>query len=248
MKIRVIRPASKRNIDPELMAHSAEVTRRCASPGTEVETVFLDSNPHSGPMKGNANEARIMSSAPHVVHEVVRAEKEGFDGVFLTGEYDVGAEIARHLVKIPVVDIGTVTARFAPLLGDRVGMLVIEDSVKPYARKLLRRWGLDHTIASMQGWNIPLSDAWARRGEVKARTLEICRRAIEQDEAEVILPFCAVFMPFIVAPKEIEAEIGIPVLDTIAIGLATTELFVRLGLRASPRAYPPTPPAVWGES
>ena len=44
------------------------------------------------------------------------------------GEYDVGAEIARHLVSIPVIDVGSTSVRFAPLLGDRAVMLVTQDS------------------------------------------------------------------------------------------------------------------------
>jgi len=177
---------------------------------------------------------------------VVKAEREGWDAVFLTGEYDVGAEVARHMVNIPVVDIGTVSARFAPLLGDRVCMLVVEDSLRSYARKLIGRWGLVGTIAAMRAWNIPLAESWQRRGEVKARTLAICREAVEQDDANVILPFCAVYMPFLTDPREIEDAVGVPVLISFFIGTTTTEMFVSLGLRKNQKVYPDTPPAVWG--
>lgn len=247
MRIKVIRPASKQNTDPEFMALSADITRGYGSAGTQIETAFLDSGAHAGPMAGHINEARIMSGARHVVHEVIQAEKDGWNAVFLTGEYDVGAEIARHMVKIPVVDIGTVSARFAPLLGDRVGMLVVEDSLRPYTRKLLRRWGLADSIAAMKTWDIPLSQVWPRRGEVRARTLAICREAMQEHDINVILPFCAVFMPYIVRPEDIEDEIGIPVLNTVAIGIKTTEMFISLGIRKNQKVYPDTPHTVWGE-
>jgi Asp/Glu/hydantoin racemase len=229
------------------MALSARITAGYASPGTVIETAFLDSGAHAGPMAGHINEARIMAGAPHVVREVIRAEKEGWDAVFLTGEYDVGAEIARHMVRIPVVDIGTVSARFAPLLGDRVGMLVVEDSLRSYARKLLGRWRLTESVAAMGAWNIPLYESWARRAEVKARTIEVCRELMAAHDVNVILPFCAVFTPFLAAPEEIEDALGIPVLNTVAIGIRTTEMFVSLKLRKNQRVYPDTPYAVWGE-
>jgi Asp/Glu/hydantoin racemase len=247
MRIKVIRPGSKQNTDPGFMEHSSKVTATYASPGTEVETVFLDAGAHGGPMTGHINEARVMSAAKYVIHEVIKAEKEGWDAVFLTGEYDVGAEIARHMVNIPVVDIGTVSARFAPLLGDRVGMLVVEDSFKPYTRKLLRRWALSDSIVTMKSWNIPLYEVWERRKEVKDLTVRICKEAMEKDDINVVLSFCTVFMPFILPPEELEDEIGIPVLNTVALGLKTTEMFVSMKVRKNRKVYPDTPRAVWGE-
>jgi Asp/Glu/hydantoin racemase len=247
VRIKVIRPASRQNTDPEFMALSARIAAGYGSPGTEIDTVFLDAGAHGGPMAGHINEARIMAGARHVVHEVVKAEREGWDAVFLTGEYDVGAEIARHLVRIPVVDIGTVAARFAPLVGDRVGMLVVERSLLSYTRKLLARWRLADAVAAMATWEIPLYESWPRRGEVKARTIEICRALMAAHDVDVILPFCAVFVPFLANPREIEDAIGIPVLDTVAVGIRTTEMFVSLGIRKNQKTHPDTPPEVWGE-
>lgn len=246
MRIRVIRPGSKQNTDPEFMKHSAEVTRSYASPGVEVDTVFLDGTRHSGPMLGSLNEARAMSSAQHVVAEVIRAEKEGFDAAYLTGEYDVGAEISRHLVDIPVIDSGTVTARFAPLLGDRICLLAVEDSVLPFTRKLLRRWGVEDSVTTMRPWNIPLAELWPRRSEVKELTLRLCRDAMERDDVNVILPFCTVYVPFILRAEELEDAIGIPVVNSIAVSLKTAEMFVDLKIRPNRKVYPRTPYAVWG--
>jgi allantoin racemase len=246
MKIKVIRPSSRQNTPADFMEHSANMTKGYASPGTEVDTVFIDGGTHAGPNSGPINEARIMSSAQYVVREVMRAEKDGFDAVYLTGEYDVGAEISRHMVNIPVIDSGPVGVHFAALLGDRIGMLTIQDSLRSYARKLLRRWGMSEFVATMKTWNIPVADAWNRRSEVKAITLRMCREAMQEDDANVILPACAVFVPFILQPEEIEDKLGIPVVNTVAVGLKTAEMFVNLGVRKSQKAYPDTPPAVWG--
>lgn len=246
MKIRVIRPGSKQNTDPEFMEHSDRVTRELAPKGMEIETVFLDAGAHGGPMTGHINEARIMSSAKHVVHEVMRAEKEGFDGVYLSGEYDVGAEIARHLVNIPVIDSGTTTVHFAPLLGDRIGMLVVEDSLRGYTRRLLRRWGVADSITSMTSWNIPLGELWLRRKEVRDLTVTLCKETMARDDVNVILPFCTVYTPFILPPEELEDKIGIPVVNSVAVCLRTVATFVDLKIRKNQKLYPDTPYHVWG--
>lgn len=79
MKIKVIRPASRQGTDADLMTHSARLTASHTSPGTEVETVFLDVGHHGGSMGGHLNEARIMANAPAVVREVIQAERDGWD-------------------------------------------------------------------------------------------------------------------------------------------------------------------------
>lgn len=245
MKIKVIRPSSKQNTPEDFMKYSADMTKGYASPGTEVDTVFISGGVHAGPNAGHINEARIMSSAQYVVREVMKAEKEGFDAVYLTGEYDVGAEISRHMVKIPVIDAGPFCARFAMNLGDRICMLTIEDSLRSYARKLLRRWGLAEHVPLMKAWNIPVAQAWPRRAEIKELTFTICREAVEQEGANVLLPACAVFMPFIVQPEEVEDKVGVPVVNTVAVGVKMAEMFVNLGIRKNQKVYPDTPAAVW---
>jgi Asp/Glu/hydantoin racemase len=141
MKIKVIRPASRQGTDPDFMTHSARLTASYTSPGTEVETIFLDVGHHGGSMGGHLNEARIMANAAAVVREVIQAERDGWGAVFISGEDDVGSEFARYLVRIPVIDAGTSSLHAAALVGDSVAMLITQASVSSYVRKLLRRRG-----------------------------------------------------------------------------------------------------------
>ena len=76
MKIRVIRPASRQGTDKELHGSiRPSVTTKYASPGTEIETVFIDAGVHGGSMSAHLSEAHIMANAPATVREVVKAEK-----------------------------------------------------------------------------------------------------------------------------------------------------------------------------
>jgi allantoin racemase len=245
MRIKVIRPASRQGTDPDFMAHSAGLTASYASAGSEVETVFLDVGHHGGSMGGHLNEARIMANAPAVVREVMQAERDGWDAVFISGEYDVGSEFARHLVRIPVIDAGTASLHAAALVGDSVAMLITQASVSSYMRKLLRRWGMAEQVAAMMPWDMPLAEAWQRRGEMRELTLRLCREAMARADVNVILPFCAVFVPFMVDPHDVEDEIGIPVMNGVAVGLRTAEMFVDLKMSHSKKAYPATTNALW---
>jgi len=245
MRIRVIRPASRQNAGKDFMETSAKITHSYASKGTEIETVFIDGGAKSGPMVGHANEARIMANARPLIREVIQAERDGWDAVMLSGEYDVGADIARHMVKIPVIDTANIGLRVAHFIGDRTCLLVIEDSVLAFTKKVLRQMRASELVHTMRTWNIPLEQVWERRHEVKPRTLDICRDAIEKDRVNVFLPFCAVYTPFIVDTREIEDEIGVPVINAVALAVKTTEMFVDLRLNVSRDLYPLTPAEVW---
>ncbi len=238
MKIKVIRPHSKHDSPPDFQEWSVKLLKSYASPGTDLDVVFPDAPPNTGGWFGRFSEARIAAMAPYVIHEVSKAEKEGYDGVWTTGEWDVGAAVARHLVDIPVVDSGPVCLHTAALLGDRICVLVIEDSAKSFARTLFRRWGISDFVTSIVPWNIPIYDSWDRKTEIKDITVKLCKKAVEEEDAQVIVSFCGVFVPMIVSPEEIEAEVGVPCLNTMAVALRTTEMFVNLKLHKSLKAYP----------
>ncbi len=245
MKIRVIRPASRQNADPAFMDHSARITSTYASPGTQIETVFIDAGAHGGSMGAHLSEAHIMANAPATVREVIKAEKDGFDAVVLSGEYDVGAEFARHVVRIPVIDAGPVSLHAAALLGDAVAMLVTQRTVTSYVRKLLRRWSMSDFVCTTVAWDLTLAEAWNQKSQMRALTIDLCRTAMERADINVILPFAAVFVPFIIDPREIEDALGLPVVNGVAVGVRTAEMFVDLGMRHSAKAYPVAPASAW---
>jgi Asp/Glu/hydantoin racemase len=245
MKLRVIRPASRDGTDPDFMAHSHAVTQSYGAPGTEIETVFLDVGHHGGSMGGHLSEARIMANAPALVREVIAAEQAGCDAVLVSGEYDVGAEFARHCVRIPVVDAGTASLHAGALLGDNIGVIVTQPSVKTYARKLLRRWRMTDFVGATTAWGMPLAEAWERRGEIKELTLRLCHELIDDGDVDVIVPLCAVFVPFIVDPCELEDALGLPVVNGVAVGVKTAEMFAAFKMSQSAKAYPPAAPAAW---
>ena len=238
MKIKAIRPASKQDTPSFYQEGSDKLLKSYASPGTEIDVVWPEAGPNVGPVLGHFSEARTKAIAPFVVQEAIKAEKEGSDAILMTGEYNVGAEVTRHMVNIPVVDTGTAGLHVAALIGDRICVLIIEDSANSYARKLFKRFGMSDFITSIKSWNIPIHEAWERKAEVKDKTVNLCKIAVEEEDAQVVLPFCGVFVPMIVPSEEIEAEVGVPVVNDLAVAVKMTEMFVNLGVHTSRKAYP----------
>ena len=241
MRIKVICPPSRQSVSSDRLESQTQVFRSYASPGTEVDVVYPDAGAHIGPRPGHISEARIESIVPFVIREAVKAEKDGFDGIWQPGEYNVGSEVARQIINIPLVDTGPAALHVASMVGDRICLIAIEDTVKPYVWKLLKRWGMSQFVTSLKSWNIPLSEVWNRQDEVKELTIKIAKEAIAKEDAQVILPYCAIFSPVIVPTEELEAEIGVPVINCPRVGLKMTELFVSLGIHKSEKAYPFAP-------
>ena len=238
MKIKAIRPNSKWAPSADYIEFSNKKIQSYASPGTEITITFPDAPPTVGGGGGPLSEARTQGIVPYVLEEAVKAEEEGFDGVLMMGEYNVGSEVAKHMVKLPIIDSGTAILHVAAMVGDRICVLVPEDDVKAYARRLFKRWGMNDFVTSLKSWGIPLHEAWAKKEGIKEKTISMCKTAVQEEDAQVILPFCGPFVPFIVSPEEIEAEVGVPVINTVATAVKMIEVFVTLGIRPSRKVYP----------
>lgn len=245
MRIAVIRPAPKWYAASAQREISEKMIKSYASPGTELSVTYPDVSPDAGTFGGDLTEARIEAVAPLVVKEAIKAERGGFDGIVSLGEYNVGAEVTRHVVNIPFVDTGTASLHVAALVGDRICVLSPEKSVNPYARKLFKRFGMSDFVVSLKSWDISTREAWEKKAWVKEKTISLCKAAIEEEDVQVILPLCGPFIPYIMSSEEIEDEVGVPVINGIAVAVKMAEMFVNLKIHTSRKAYPYTNIGPW---
>ena len=104
------------------------------------------------------------------------------------------------------------------------------------ARRLLRAYGMERFVTdvrtlSMRGFDMS-------KEEIIERAAEVMRALVRDTGAECIIPLGGAVTPYIVAPEDVEREVGVPVLNTKSIGIRFAEMCVNLGLSQSPRAYP----------
>jgi hypothetical protein len=64
------------------------------------------------------------------------------------------------------------------------------------------------------------------------------RSMIADTAAECIVPLGGLLFPYAVNPADLEKELGVPVLNTKAIGIRFAEMCVAFGMSQSPRTYP----------
>jgi allantoin racemase len=123
-------------------------------------------------------------------------------------------------------------------LSDRLGVITYEDKSIPFLRKRMRSWGVYDYVISIRGINIPLPDSTKERVTMRQRFLDIARRHIDEERAEIIVPMGVTMVPVQYSAAEFSAEIGVPVLDALATSVQTAEIMVRMGLTHSLKTYP----------
>jgi len=99
--------------------------------------------------------------------------------------------------------------------------------------------GLSQFYASAPVLGMSVLEMDADPAKAKARIIELARKTVEEDRAEVIVLGCAGLAGY---AEDIERELGVIVLDPSSVALKVAEALVDLGLhhsKAGRFSYPP---------
>jgi len=207
---------------------------KCASPGTEIGFSVIGASF----FRRSNSQANALAGAPLVAEAAQRAEAEGFDAVVPFGTLDVGVELARNLVRIPVVGAGQSVFHLAVQLSNRLGVISYESKSLPFMRKNMHAWRVFDSVVGIRPIEIPLPDSTKQRGAMRERFIDAARTLIETCEAEIIVAMGVTMVPVQYSAGEPSAEIGVPVLDALATSIQTAEMMVRMGITHSTKTYP----------
>lgn len=184
-----------------------------------------------------------MTNAPHVVDLVVTAEKEGFNGVFVSDFDYCGVEEAREVVDIPVIGGFRSSAYTAMMLSERFSIVTILSSVVDLQRSHTRLFGIEPNFASIIPINLPVHEL-SKREIVIEKVFECSIQAIEENGADSIILGCTGFMHIAdaVALKLKEKyKMNIPVIDPNKAAVSYLYLLLRNNQYQSRLTYA-TPP------
>jgi allantoin racemase len=181
----------------------------------------------------------VAMCTPWLLEEIRTAEEEGFDAVTILCMADPALYAAREISNIPVVGVGETSFLLAIALGHRFSIMEpISVGVGMHSQVLLS-YGLDRFLASVRVLDLTVEEIWADKKKLRDALIREGRKAIEEDRADVIVPGCG-FMSGMA--KDIERELGVPVIDPWAAAIRFAEMLVSLGLSHSKRAYMIPPP------
>ncbi|HET8564721.1 MAG TPA: aspartate/glutamate racemase family protein [Candidatus Binatia bacterium] len=214
-----------------------------ASPGTEIVLTYPEDLGGGVIDKKLSEEVAInglhhILRVPALIKKIIEAEREGFDAVIQSNTYDPGVEEARLAVRIPVVGLLRSTCHVAACLAQRVGITILVEAMMPYTRKILRDYGLGPLITGIKALGMyEAGDLDKVREPIKKKVIELAKE-LKAEGAEVVIPLGGRVFPGVITCEEIEAEAGIPILNTKAIGIQFAEMLVRCRMSHSPIAYP----------
>lgn len=219
-RIKIIIPINDNAYNQEL----AQVAQSVAPPDLEI----VVDNIKQGTTSIESRWDR-MTNAPHVVDLVVEAEKQGFDGVFVSDFDYCGVEEAREVVNIPVIGGFRASAYTAMMLSERFSIITILSSVVDLQRSHTRLFGIAPNFASITPINLPVHEL-SKREIVIEKVFESSVKAIDEDGTDSIILGCTGFMHIadaVAARLREHYKKNIPVIDPNKAAVSYLYLLIR---------------------
>jgi len=200
-------------------------------PDTEVDVICLENGPEH--LTYHLFEHVAID---RILEKLLTLEKK-YDAIVVACFYDPGARELRELMDAPVVFPAEACMHVAAMLGHRFSIIVAKRKCIPRMLDNAKTYGLESRLASMRSIDIPVVEVRASPEAIKERILQECRRAVEDDLAEVIVMGCTAFERIC---QDLQKELGIPVVDPVVVTFKVAELLatlkIKLGLAHS-RTY-----------
>lgn len=242
MRIMFLNHSFKRH-SAELEAHIRKLLASYASSGTTFELAYPE-DLGGGEVLSLLEERKALSGLHHLletpalVQKAVEAERTGFDAVIQSNTFDPGVEASRLAVRIPVIGLLRASLHFAASICDRFGIIVPLETHMPHTMRLVQSYGMSSFVSGMKTVNLyDTGDLFGYHDSVIERSLAVGRELVQQG-AQAIIPLGGKIYPYVVTPEELEPALGVPVINTKAVGVRIAELMVSAKISHSQRAYP----------
>ncbi len=215
MQILLINP----NSDPDMTAAIHSVAEQFA--GNDF-TVVTKATP-GAPQFIETYQDEVLA-APGMM-QLVRVNEAEVDAFVVACHCDPNLDALKEMTERPVVGIGEASMKLATMLGHSFSVVTTHQHSIPGKLVQARAYHMQDQLASVR------APAKGEENLADAELfLELSRRAIEEDRAEVIVLGCAGLSGM---DSRIGSELGVPVLDGVKCALAVATGLLRCGLSTS---------------
>lgn len=242
MRIMFLNHSFKRH-SPELEAHITKLLKSYASPGTTFELAYPE-DLGGGEVLRLLEERKALSGLHHIVEtpalvkKALEAERSGFDAIMQSNTFDPGVEASRLAVRIPVIGLLRASLHFAASICDRLALIVPLQTHMPHTMRLVQTYGMTAFVCGIKTIGLyDTGDLAHYHDVVMERTVAVGKELV-QEGAQAIIPLGGKIYPYVVTPEELEPRIGVPIINTKAVGVSHAELMVRSKISHSEKAYP----------
>ena len=198
-----------------------ELLEQIKRPETTVEVVSLPRGPHH--VEYHYYESLVLAD---MLHEVKRAENEGFDAAVIGCFYDPGLREAREITERMIVTApAEACLLLACSLGHKFSIVVGRDKWIPKMEENVVRYGIKDRLASFRSVDLGVHDFQADPPVTEARLKAAAQEAVEKDGAEIIILGCTIEFGFF---RRLQEELQVPVLDAVVTPFKYAEYLVEL--------------------
>jgi allantoin racemase len=224
-RLLVVNPNTSRE-----MTHTIDASARAAGRAidVEVETICPEQGPAS--IEGRFDEIVSAYWTLDAVMQVI----DGYDGVVVAcyGPHPA-IEGIREASLVPTLGIMEASILYALPLGSRFSIVTTSPRWVPLLEEGVVLLGVQSRCASVRSSGLAVLDLdRLPNAEVCARLAAEALRAVEEDDAEVILLGCAGMAGL---QESVTAAAGVPVVDAVWAGVVMTGALARAGARTSKR-------------
>jgi allantoin racemase len=204
---------------PQEIKMFADMAHDHKLPGTEVHIASLPE------ADGRFTNAEYRSYEGIMTRGIVRATRaaarEGFDAMAIGCFYDVGLHEAREMSGKMIVSAACEAAcEIAASLANRFGVIVGRRKWVYQMQQTVLSYGHQHRLAGFYNVDLGVNDFQKDHAETARRLIAAGRKAVEEDYAEALVLGCTMEMGFY---REIERELGVPVIDPAIAALKRAE-------------------------
>ncbi len=228
---------------PQLEAHIMQLLESYASPGTTFELAYPE-DLGGGEILSILEQRKALSGLHHIVEtpalvkKAIEAEQSGFDAVIQSNTFDPGVEASRLAVRIPVVGLLRASLHFAATICDRFALIVPLETHIPHTLRLVQSYAMSGFLCGIK--TVGLYDTGDLSGyhDIAVERTVAAGRELVQQGAQAIIPLGGKIYPYVVPSQELEDAIGVPIINTKAVGVRFAELMVSAKIAHSQKAYP----------
>jgi allantoin racemase len=197
----------------------ADMARDHKLPGTEVHVTALPKERYAfSHIEFRTYEALVTRG---IMRAVRATAEEGFDALAIGCFYDTALHDAREISGNMIVTAPCVAScEIAASLSNRFGIIVGRQKWVHQMRATVLSYGHGDRLAGFYDVDLGVDDFQKDHAETNRRLLAAGRKAVEEGGAESLILGCTMEIGFY---KEIERELGVPVIDPSIAALKRAE-------------------------
>ncbi len=227
MKIKIIEPWTSNNENTE---EDIKYFKSCLSQDDNFEIVFNDDDGLET-LESVSDESFLL---PGIIKNIIKAEKQGFDGVYVNCSADPGLFQAKELVKIPVVGPLSSSILLGSVVGKKITILSNTSNNRECEEYWIERTGLSHLVSKLRFSELSILDLLVS-GDPTDKTFQACKDTVENDNCDVIILGCTCMFHMVdeLRRKLQEENINVQIVEPVMASLKMLRTLVEMNLTGS---------------